>query len=60
MIILSLIIGGSLGAMIRFYLSVNLPIVLGSQFPYHTLIVNIIGSFLIGICLVLLEKNIFF
>lgn len=46
--------GGALGAIMRF-LIINLArIVLGGRFPYGTLIVNSLGSFLAGLLMVLL------
>lgn len=41
-------IGGSLGAISRFLVVQTLQNWLGSQFPYGTLTVNVIGSFIIG------------
>lgn len=46
--------GGAIGSMLRYgvaFVPVN------KLFPYHTFIVNILGSFLIGIFLGLLLKN---
>ena len=47
--ILYLAIAGALGAVSRFLLSGAAYRLLGSGFPYGTLCVNIIGSFLIGL-----------
>ena len=47
--ILYLAIAGALGAISRFLLSGAAYRLLGSGFPYGTLCVNIIGSFLIGL-----------
>ena len=47
--ILYLAIAGALGAVSRFLLSGVTYRLLGSGFPYGTLCVNIIGSFLIGL-----------
>lgn len=41
-------LGGFIGAVLRYFLSYNLPKLIGSEFPYATLIVNVIGSFIIG------------
>ncbi len=42
-------IGGAAGAIMRFLVSTGLYQLLGRGFPYGTLLVNIIGSFLIGL-----------
>lgn len=42
-------IGGSFGAVIRFLVSTGIYQWLGRGFPYGTLLVNIVGSFLIGL-----------
>jgi CrcB protein len=47
--ILSIAIAGSIGALSRYWVSGWLHSVLGLAFPYGTLAVNIIGSFLIGL-----------
>lgn len=49
--------GGSLGAVMRYVLSNAVYTWLGRGFPYGTLSVNLIGSFLIGIAFVLLTEN---
>jgi len=46
----SILLGGALGALLRFGLANAVYQVLGKQFPYGTLAVNIVGSFLIGWC----------
>lgn len=42
-------IGGFIGACLRYIISINAPKLFGTQLPYGTLIVNIIGGILIGI-----------
>ncbi len=49
-------LGGGLGAMFRFLLSASWK---SYSFPFSTLIINIIGSLIIGIVLALNEKNSF-
>ena len=49
--------GGSLGAVMRYALSNAVYSWLGRGFPYGTLSVNVIGSFLIGIAFVLLTEK---
>ena len=46
--------GGALGAMLRYWLSTRVPGVMGFAFPWGTLTVNILGSFLVGISMVLI------
>ena len=41
--------GGALGAVMRFWVSGGIYAWLGRDFPYGTLSVNLIGSFIIGI-----------
>lgn len=41
-------IGGFIGASLRYIISVNSPKLFGTQLPYGTLIVNVIGGLLIG------------
>jgi len=45
-------LGGALGAVSRFLLSGLVDGLAGKGFPYGTLVVNVIGSFLIGVALV--------
>ncbi|MEE9398462.1 MAG: fluoride efflux transporter CrcB [Methylococcales bacterium] len=47
--ILAIAIGGAVGAILRFFVSNGIYAWLGRGFPYGTLTVNIIGSFLIGL-----------
>lgn len=42
-------VGGFIGAVLRYIISVNSSKLFGTQFPYGTLIVNIAGGILIGI-----------
>jgi CrcB protein len=42
-------LGGAVGTGARFALSTSLATLLGTQFPYGTMAVNVLGSFLIGI-----------
>jgi len=44
-------LGGALGTAARYLLSVGLLRALGPAFPYGTLAVNVIGSFLLGVIL---------
>ena len=41
-------IGGALGSMTRFWLAAFVAELLGPQFPWGTILINIVGSFVIG------------
>ncbi|MGZ8164453.1 MAG: fluoride efflux transporter CrcB [Methylobacter sp.] len=47
--LLAVAMGGSFGAVVRFLVSSGIHQWLGRGFPYGTLVVNIVGSFLIGL-----------
>jgi len=50
-------LGGALGAVLRFILSTSITERFGSAFPYGTLMVNVLGSFAVGFfAIVLAEK----
>ena len=54
---LSIALGGALGAMSRYWLSTTEEKFNGSGFPLGTFVVNLVGSFLIGVLfIVFLEK----
>ncbi|MCW5603716.1 MAG: fluoride efflux transporter CrcB [Burkholderiales bacterium] len=42
-------IGSGLGGMLRHAVNVFVPRLVGAAFPYHTLTVNIVGSFVLGL-----------
>ena len=46
--------GGAVGAMLRYWLGLRVTGAMGSTFPWSTLTVNLIGSFLVGVCMVLI------
>ncbi|WP_026481669.1 fluoride efflux transporter CrcB [Ahrensia sp. 13_GOM-1096m] len=50
-------IGGALGAMLRHGVNVSAMRVLGAGFPYGTIIVNIAGSFLMGLLIAWLARR---
>lgn len=54
--IIAISIGGSFGAVSRYYLSKIITDYFGAIFPWGTLIVNSIGSLLIGFFFVLFDK----
>lgn len=49
--------GGALGALMRFWVSGGVYSLLGREFPYGTLSVNLIGSFFIGIAFIFLTER---
>lgn len=51
-------LGGSVGAVMRYLVSVWAAERLGGDFPYGTLIVNVVGCFIIGAFLVLVTERI--
>lgn len=50
-------LGGFIGAILRYLISNNIPKILGNQFPYGTLIVNVIGGLLIGFLMAFTLSN---
>jgi len=57
-LILAVALGGSIGAVMRYLGSFYLNKLLGTTFPYGTLGVNIIGSFIIGFLALYFEQTI--
>ncbi len=58
--LLAIATGGALGSLLRFGMSLGIGRLLGHDFPYGTLIVNIAGSLLAGIFFVLIvERGLF-
>ena len=49
MIVLWVALGGGIGAAARFGVNVWSVRVLGTEFPWHTLIVNVLGCFIMGL-----------
>ncbi len=50
--------GGAVGAVLRFWVSTGVYQLLGRSFPWGTLVVNVIGSFMMGLLFVLfLERS---
>ncbi len=50
-------LGGAIGASLRYLTNVGVMRLIGTGFPYGTLIVNIVGSFLMGVIVVVLAKK---
>jgi CrcB protein len=57
MTILAIATGGALGAVARYLVAVRLYERLGVDFPWGTLAVNVLGSFLLGLTLALVEER---
>lgn len=55
--ILSIAAGGALGAVARHFLSHRIALLAGHNFPYGTLGVNILGSFLMGMMITLFARK---
>lgn len=55
--LLAIAAGGALGSVLRFLMSTWVYSLLGRGFPYGTLVVNIIGSLLMGLLTVLLIER---
>ena len=55
--LISIAIGGAIGALCRYGLSITIHNWLGRGFPYGTIGVNILGSFTMGICYVMLIER---
>ena len=55
---LTIALGGAFGAMLRFFISDMSIKLLGKGFPFGTLIVNILGSLLMGVLYGLIEKEV--
>ena len=50
-------IGGCLGSILRFWLGSYISGKMGTRFPYGTLVINITGSFLLGVVFALLTAR---
>ncbi len=55
--VLAIAAGGATGALLRFWMSGWVYSMLGRGFPYGTLVVNVLGSLLIGVLSVLLIER---
>ncbi len=55
--ILSIAVGGAIGAVMRYWVSTGVYNLLGRGFPYGTLVVNVLGSLLMGFLYVLLLER---
>lgn len=50
--------GGAIGALLRFWISNGVYSFMGRDFPYGTLVVNVVGSFAMGIGFILLVERV--
>ncbi|MBW6506126.1 MAG: fluoride efflux transporter CrcB [Rhodobacteraceae bacterium] len=55
--LVSVALGGALGASSRYLVNVSLPRVFGHGFPYATMTVNVLGSLLMGVLVVVLAEK---
>ena len=55
--ILQVALGGAIGAVLRYLTNVGAKQAFGPGYPYGTLIVNIVGSFLMGVLVVVLARK---
>jgi CrcB protein len=55
--ILNIALGGAIGAVMRYLVSTGVYSLLGKGFPYGTLAVNVLGSFLMGFLFVYLMER---
>lgn len=55
--IASIALGGAAGALLRYWTSTGVHAMLGRDFPYGTLVVNVAGSLLIGLSTALLADR---
>jgi len=55
--ILAIALGGSAGAVLRYWVSTGVYAVLGRTFPYGTMVANVAGSLLMGFLYVLLVER---
>ena len=53
----SVAIGGALGASARYLVNVGATRVMGHGFPHGTLVANVLGSFLMGVLVVVLARK---
>ena len=49
--------GGATGALMRYWMSNGIYVLLGKGFPYGTLTVNVVGSLLMGFCYVFMIER---
>ncbi|HXG41644.1 MAG TPA: fluoride efflux transporter CrcB [Dehalococcoidia bacterium] len=57
MTVVAVAAGGALGALARYFLARAVYSLLGTAFPYGTLVVNLLGCFLLGVIIALIEER---
>ncbi|KQB13451.1 fluoride efflux transporter CrcB [Rhodobacter capsulatus] len=50
-------LGGALGSALRYIVNITLPRLMGHGFPYATMTVNVLGSFAMGVLVVVLAMK---
>lgn len=55
--LIAIAIGGAVGSVLRFVVSTNVQRVMGKDFPYGTLTVNVLGSLLMGFLFIMLVER---
>ncbi len=55
--VISIIIGGIIGALLRYFVSLNVSKTVAGHFPWPTLTVNLVGSFFIGFLWAFFENS---
>ncbi len=55
--LLTVALGGAIGSSARYLVNISLPRLLGHGFPYATMVVNILGSFAMGVLVVVLAHK---
>lgn len=55
--VFAIALGGAVGALLRFWMSTWVYARLGNGFPYGTLVVNVLGSLIMGVLYVLLVER---
>lgn len=55
--LVAIAVGGAVGAVLRFIVSTNVQRVMGKDFPYGTLTVNVLGSLLMGFLFIMLVER---
>ena len=54
---IAIAIGGAVGAMSRYWLSTLIENYNSSHYPYGTFLVNVAGSFLVGVCFIVFAEK---
>lgn len=55
--LLAIALGGAVGALLRYWTSSGVYSILGQDFPYGTLTVNVVGSLLMGLLTILMLER---